>query len=94
MALPLLSNQLLHDFSLFMSKILPLETPQVNYGVPQGSVLGPILFSLYVLRLGNITRKHKHNINVNLQCYADDTQLYLSLTPRRHTAGAQTPGIL
>ena len=45
----------------------------ITCSVPQGSVLGPRLFILHTADLADVVKAH----NVNLQSYADDSQLYL-----------------
>ena len=49
-----------------------------NFGVPQGSVLGPLLFTLCVSLIADITQQH----NVGNMFYAGNTQLYVSISPR------------
>jgi hypothetical protein len=49
----------------------------VTSGVPQGSVLGPTLFALYLLGVGDIMKDHQ----VDYVIYADDVQLFVSGPP-------------
>ena len=54
-------------------KIINLDLQEIPTGIPQGSILGPLFFSIYINNLINSS-----NI-FNYLMYADDTTLYFNL---------------
>ncbi len=46
--------------------------------MPQGSVVGPGMFTYYTIQLGKMIEKH----HLNYHIYADDTQIYIEFYPK------------
>ena len=72
-SLKLLDNYLRnrHQFVEFKNSNSDLQ--EILTGIPQGSILGPLLFSIYISDLIKSTNKFKYLM------YADDTTLYFNL---------------
>ena len=59
-------------------KVGSAQSPPVlcDRGVPQGSVLGPLLFTAFISPIARVAARH----NISQRQYADDTQVYMKFT--------------
>ena len=65
-----------------VNKVL-FSDSDVRYGVPQGSILGPLVFLMYITPIGEFLRK----VGLRYRMYADDAVLYANMrTNQEETA--------
>ena len=75
-ALKLLESYLKERFQRVSGCDSDSDPLELFFGVPQGSVLGPVLFSLYSSKLAKIFEAH----GVSYHFYADDSQIYMPVS--------------
>ena len=63
----------------------PIKTFPLNIRVPQGSALGPFLFSVYTSPIANVIS----SLGVSFHQYADDTQIYTSIQSDNNSEGVR-----
>ena len=68
------------SFSVLVSGFASPPYP-LSCGVPQGSVVGPILFNMYTTSLSTLITFR----SLNHHLYADDTQIFISVAPKNFT---------
>lgn len=62
------------------------EPVQMNFRVPQDSVVGPKFYNMYTASVGAICKMHR----LEHHFYADDSELYLSFKPTDQVTRAET----
>lgn len=71
-SLKLISSYLTNRFQYCVTQHAISKMDKIKYGVPQGSILGPLLFLLYINDIINI------RLTPDMVLYADDTNVFFS----------------